>query len=95
MSNWNVVLLGRVVGALIIAVGVGFSAWEAVEFGNRGFVEQDAGYEFRLFVLRSLEYVGTGILVIMAAEIAHRLWQRPVPLVQAQNGDEAARASDQ
>lgn len=69
--NWDVVALGRVLGALVILIGTGLAAWAIIDTEG-GFIA-DTADKIRYFLQFSLSYWASGGLLIVAAEIADRL----------------------
>jgi hypothetical protein len=65
----NLVLLGRIAGVAIIVAGTLLSWWQVSDFGD----PFDSGDKVRYFLMSSLTYLGSGGLLILAAEIADRL----------------------
>ncbi len=78
--NWDVVTLGRVLGIAIIVAGTALVAWEASTFPDN-LLNQDSNQEWRYFLQRVLSYLGSGGLLIVAAEIADRLGWRAADVV--------------
>jgi hypothetical protein len=68
------VTAGRVVGVLIIFVGIALSAWDAWDFYPS---EVDNKFRWHVFLNSAILRVSYGALVILAAEIADRLWRNP------------------
>ena len=64
------VLIGRLAGLLVVVGGVALAAWNALD--DQAFPMDDS-FRWRFFLQSSLSYVGTGGLLILAAEIADRL----------------------
>jgi hypothetical protein len=89
----DIVTIGRVVGILIILFGIALAVWDAVE----GFPDGvDAGFRWRFFLGTVLTRISFGALVILAAEIADRLWRNPPEaLAPADAGDGELRAETQ
>ena len=88
--KFDIVTAGRIVGVLIIFVGIALSIWDATE------AYPGAGMDFRwrFFLTGVLGRTGQGMLVILAAEIADRLWRNPSDPLTADAG-EAAIAADE
>lgn len=69
----DLVLIGRIAGAVVIVGGVALSAWSALD---SEVFEIDAAFRWRFFLQTSLQYIASGGLLILAAEIADRLTWR-------------------
>ena len=67
MQN-DIVALGRIVGMLILVVGVALTIWDVADLGEFG-----AEQQFRVFLRGVLSWAASATLVILAAEIADRL----------------------
>ncbi len=70
--NVDIVTLGRVLGVVIIVVGFALSAWETIDLSGNPYYS-DGAVKLRYFLQRALAYLGSGGLLLVAAEIADRL----------------------
>jgi uncharacterized membrane protein len=68
MQTISVVLLGRIIGAAIIIVGVVLAFWNTAEFDLVG-----ADNNIRSFLSQVLNWVAFGALVYLGAEILDQL----------------------
>ena len=69
----NAITFGRAAGFAIILLGVALSAWNAIDFDNIGISGGATEFRIRYFLQGALAYLGSGGLLIVAAEIADRL----------------------
>jgi hypothetical protein len=71
--DWNIVTLGRVLGVVIIVLGIFLAALDATALRNSNFSSLGSHYRLRFFLHGVIDYLWRGGLVIVAAEIAARL----------------------
>ena len=71
-DKWDIATLGRVAGLTIIVVGVVLATWELSGYPD-GLPTDD---RVRFFLRSVLSWGASGMFVIMAAEIAHRVGRR-------------------
>ena len=72
MQQYSIAQLGRWLGLAIIAIGIVFTLWEVADLD--GFGGDD---KFRLFVTSTLQWLGVGGLIYLAAEILDRVQPKP------------------
>lgn len=68
MQQYSIAQLGRWIGLAIIVIGILFSLWDITDLDGLG-----GDNKFRLLVESSLQWLGTGGLIYLAAEILDRV----------------------
>ena len=95
-DKWDIAILGRVAGLTIIVVGVVLATWELSGYPD-GLPTDD---RVRFFLRSVLSWGASGTLVIMAAEIAHRVgrregWDEEDGWEELEAGDEQEQATEE
>lgn len=68
MQQYSIAQIGRWVGLAIIVIGVLFSLWDITDLDGLG-----GDNKFRILVEDTLQWIGVGGLVYLAAEILDRV----------------------
>ena len=72
MNQADVIQLGRIIGLVIIGLGILLALWNAVDLDGAS-----GSDTFRYFLSQALNYLAWGSFVYLAAEIADRVGRRP------------------
>ncbi len=84
MVRINVVLIGRLIGAAIIVVGISLSIWNTADYHVGG-----AEQYLRIFASLVLGWLASGSLVYLAAEILDQVTLQRMEQPEAEQPDSA------
>jgi hypothetical protein len=71
MAKWDIVIWGRLAGALIIACGVAVSFWYAVDTADD--FPGGTSFQVQTFLSQSLFYLSSGMIVVLVAELVGKM----------------------
>jgi hypothetical protein len=81
MATLDIVLLGRLAALIVFLGGVGLGLWEAVDFPE----PFDTSFQVRVFLRSVLSAFTSAAIIALTAEIADRLWRRPMSASAAED----------
>jgi hypothetical protein len=87
MQGSDVVLIGRLAALIVFLGGVGLGLWEAVDFPE----PFDTSFQVRVFLRSVLSALSSAAVIALLAEVADRLWRRPMAVAQARSVERTIR----